>query len=373
MRKKLYAILILAGFGLAFLGGLFYSSFQTQKPLEPLKPAVLSLRANKILPKDVEISQKYIGYITPIHEANVKPFISGFIEKIYVKGGETVHAGDVLVILKQDEYISALKAAHAAVLKMKANFQNAETYYKRIQKAGKSISATELESAEAAYLSAAASLEQAKADYSSAEVNYDYTLIRAPIDGVVGDVSLTKGNYVSPSTPALLNIVQYSPIRVVFSISDKEYLYELKKEKPFAEETLKLELPNGQIFKNTGTFQYTDNSIDKKTTSIAVYADFKNIGKILTPNTYVNVLSQSKLKNAVCVQKNLVVMEDNGNFVYLIRNHKLIKERVDILATLGETFVLKNSFQKNDAIVTENVNESDLGSTVQILENKKEA
>ena len=69
-----------------------------------------------------------------------------------------------------------------------------------------------------------AQLAAAKADYELAKVNYDYTVIQAPISGIVGNVSLTKGDYVSPSGQPLLSIIQYNPIRVVFSITDKDYL-----------------------------------------------------------------------------------------------------------------------------------------------------
>ena len=271
-----------------------------------------------------------------------------------------------MVVLKQDEYIATLKAAYADILKAQAAYQNSSSYLKRLQKAKKAVSSTEIENAESQYLSAAASLEQAKANYALAEVNYDYTLIRAPIDGVVGNVDLTQGNYVSPNDGALVNIVQYDPIRVVFSISDKEYLSELQKEKPFMDENFSLELPNGKIFENKGVFQYTDNMIDKLTTSISVYTDFSNIGKVLTPNTYVTVLAENKIKNAVSVAKNLVALENNGNFVYLIRNEKLIKVPVEILASVDENFVLKNTFEQGDAIVVENVNPQDVNKSAQI-------
>ena len=377
MFQKFGIISKICCFILAFVLGVLslklWDMHQNKMPREPQKSEVITYQATPLKPKDITVTTPYIGYITPIHEALIKPYISGFIEKIYVKGGQTVKKGDVLVVLKQDEYIAALQAAYADILKADAALQNASTYFERLKKAGKSISAAELESAEASYLSAVATLEQAKANYNAAKVNYDYTIITAPINGVVGNVSLTKGNYISPAGPALFSIVQYNPIRVVFSISDKEYLSELQKEKPFSDETLFLELPNGKIFKNTGVVHYTDNSVDTPTSSLKVYADFKNIGKILTPNTYVTVLSQSIIKNAVEVKKNLVLLQNDGNFIYLIRGGLLIKEKVEILATLGESFILKNTFYKNDAVVLSPVEPQNVGQPAEIISNKKEA
>jgi len=362
---------------LAFVLGVIslklWDMHKNKAPREPQKSEIAAYQAISLQPQDVTLTTPYIGYITPIHEALIQPYISGFIEKIYVKGGDFVQKGDVLLVLKQDEYIAALNAAYADILKADAVLTNASNYYNRLKKAGKSVSAAELESAEASYLSALATLEQAKANYNAAKVNYDYTIITAPINGVVGNVSLTKGNYISPAGPALFSIMQYSPIRVVFSISDKEYLAELQKEKPFSDETLFLELPNGKIFKNTGVVRYTDNSIDTSTSSLKVYADFKNIGKILTPNTYVTVLSQSVIKNAVEVKKNLVLLQNDGNFIYLIRAGRLIKEKVEILATVDQNFILKNTFQKDDAVVLSPVEPQNIGQPAEIIMPKGKA
>jgi len=364
MSRKIYAVLLVSFVTLAFLFGLLCNHFYQKPDIENKsafsKAQELTFDALEVRPQNIKVSQKYIGYVIPIHEVFVEPFINGFIENIYVKGGEIVKKDDVLVILKQDEYKAALASAYADVLKAEADYKNKESYFKRIQKADKAVSAADLENAEAAYLASGAVFEQAKAGYELAKVNYDYTLIRAPITGVVGDVSLTKGNYVSPSTSALLNIVQYSPIRVVFSISDEEYLEELKKKKPFIDEKIKIELPNGEIFQNEGVFRYTDNTLDKATNSMAVYADFKNIGKVLTPNSYVTVWCEKTLKNAVAVSKGVVDIEDKANFVYIIRKGVLNKVPVEILGSKENEFILKNTFEKGDEIVLEHVEPSDL-------------
>ncbi|MBO7097704.1 MAG: efflux RND transporter periplasmic adaptor subunit [Alphaproteobacteria bacterium] len=377
MQNKFYPLTIIVAVVLTFVAGFLFfkffnisenKTFQNENKQQPLV-----LTAEPIYPTNTVLTQQYVGYVTPIHEVSVTPYIDGFIEKVYIKGGELVNKGDVLLILKQDEYIAMLENAKADIVKAQAVLQNAANYFERLKKAGNAISASDLEAAEAQYLSALASLEQAKANYTQAQVNYNYTVIHAPISGIVGDVSLTQGNYVSPTSGPLFTIVQYNPIRVVFSISDKQYLKELSKTKPFIDETLLLELPNGDIFKNKGVFRYTDNSINKQTGSMAVYADFQNIGKILTPNTYVTVLSKNILKNSVSVAKNLVILENNGNFIYLIRNGILRKEQVEILGTNGETFVLKNTFEKGDAVVTEKVNEQNIGMPAEILQNSEHA
>ena len=72
-------------------------------------------------------------------------------------------------------------------------------------------------------------LKQAEAEEQKAKTLYDYTVLQSPINGVVGNVALTKGNYVAPGNSPLLNIIQFDPIRVMFAIPDKIYLEEIKK------------------------------------------------------------------------------------------------------------------------------------------------
>lgn len=74
--------------------------------------------------------------MTPVHDVSVRPYISGFVDEIRVKGGSEVKAGDVMVIIDQAEYKARLDAAKAAVAQAEASFNNSSVYYQRMQKAG---------------------------------------------------------------------------------------------------------------------------------------------------------------------------------------------------------------------------------------------
>lgn len=356
LEKKYGWILWLALIIIAFIAG--YYSFKFRNPnsnqTEEKSSESISLAATEIKPQDTLFTQKYIGYVQPIHEANVQPFISGFIEKVLVKGGQYVKKGDILLVLQQDQYKAQLDAAYADIVKAQANLDNAQMYYNRLKKAGnKAVSPTDLDNAKAQFLSAQADAQQASANYAAAKVNFDYTILRSPIDGIVGEVFLTPGNYVSPASEPLFSIIQYSPLRVVFSITDKEYFNLLAKPQPFKQDTISLQLPNGNIFPNPGTFKYADNSVNKSTNSVAVYADFENIGKTLVPNAYVSVLVKQTFKNTVLISKDLLSMESDGNYVFIIRNGRLIKEKVNIVASENTDFIVENSFNKGDYLLTQ--------------------
>ncbi len=323
------------------------------------KQRELTLNVIPIEPQDVTITSTYVGYVTPIKSVDLVPNVSGYIEDVFVQGGQGVKTGDNLVLIDQREYKAVLDAAIAATTQAQANFNNAKVYYERIKKAGKkAISQTEFDNAKAQYLSALGNLEEAKANQAKAQVIYDYTVLQSSIDGVVGNVDLTKGNYVAPGSGALLSIIQYNPIRVVFSISDKEYLNEIAKQNGaplFAGDKITLKLSNGNLYKPLGEFKFTDNSIDKTTGSVAVYADFANPNHELMANAYVDVLLEKNVKDAVLVRQNYVVLAPDGNYVYTVKDNQLLKTPVTILDEQNGNYVLANRFAKGEYLVTDKV------------------
>ena len=312
-----------------------------------------------IIPQDTEITTTHIGYITPIKSVNVLPNVNGYIQDVLVEGGQKVKTGDVLAIIDQREYDAALKATKASTAKAQADLNNADVYYRRIKKAGsKAISATDLDNAKASYLSALASLEQAKAEQNKAQVVYDYTVLQSTIDGVVGNVDLTPGNYVSPSGGALFSIVQTDPIRVVFSISDKEYLdvlYRQGEKNLFADSQIKLQLANGNIYTPTGKFKFTDNMVDKSTGSISVYADFANPNGDLVSGSYVNVQINKEVNNGFWVKQNHVYLTPKETYIYIIRDSQLVKMPVKILSEKNGKYLISENFGANEYLVIDKI------------------
>lgn len=356
-EEKTYGWLLAVVLVLALLAG-YYALKETQKakPQTVTAAKEITLRVIPVKAEDVDIQKSYIGYVTPINEVSVLPYINGFLDKIMVSGGQDVSQGETLVVIKQDEYKANMDAARASVIQAEANFANAKSYYDRIKKAGaKAVSKTEIDSAKASYLSSQAAVAQAKANFALAKVNYDYTEIQAPVNGTVGEVSLTKGDYVSPGGQALFKIIQYNPIRVVFSITDKDYLDELAQGKLFAQDEIRLRLSNGNIYAKPGQYRYVDNEIDRQTNSIAVYADFENEDKTLVANAYVDVLLNKTYKNGVLVRQNYVSREADGNYVYVVNGSQLSKVKVDIVAPVKNDYLLKNNFKRGDYLVIDKI------------------
>ncbi len=340
---------------IAILGTLEYKHKYANKNNKEIAPEI-EINAANIKPENITVAQNFIGKIEAINSVDIYPQVSGYIAGIVAHGGESVNAGDILLVIEQAPFIAALDAAEADKFSAQAEMINAKSNYERMKKAGKdAVSPSELENATASYLNALGKYKKACADIEQAKINLDHTVLRAPFSGVVGHIGLSAGDYVSPQSPSLLSIVQYNPIRAVFSVTDKEYLERSQKGLIFGNDTIKLKLSDGKIYKNSGKIEYTSNELNSKTDSLAVYALFKNNERVLLPNAYVGVMVEKIYNNAVVIEKPLLIAKDNGNFIYVIDKGKLKLKKVNILTENDSSYILKNTFSKNEQIVTQAV------------------
>ena len=320
----------------------------------PQAPAV-SIDVVPLTPENVTLSKHYIGYVNPVHSVAVLPFISGFIESVDVCSGQYVHEGQLLAVLEQGTYQADLQTAAAAVMQADAAYKNAAAYYKRIKAAGKkAVARADRDKALAEYLSSKAALAQAQAQLAAAEVNYNYTVIRAPISGIIGTVGPTKGDYVSPAGSPLMTIMQVSPVKVVFSLTDKDYIKNVSTNglsDLLKGNKIRLQLPNGEFYPVEGVYRYAENALDKGTNSVAVYVDFDNPDNILIPNAYVTVYLERDYQNVVALPQNQVTMTPDGDFVTVADKRGLSQKKIDIVDTQGENYIVKNTFSPQTYLV----------------------
>lgn len=315
-------------------------------------------RAEKVV-----LTSSYIGMVQAVNHTEIVPYISGYVIKIDAKGGQVVKKGEVLAVLKQEEYLAELSAADAALFSAQADFVNSRIKYRRLQKAGtEAVSLTEIDDAKTAYLTAAGKLKEAKAAYEKALLNFKYTYLTAPFDGVLGNVSLSLGEYISPQSKNLMQLVQYNPIRVVFSITDKDYLQGFLHDK---KAKIILQQADGTIFSQNGEIKYSANEADEKTGSVAVYAEFANPEGKLLPNTYVNVLIEREYPEAVLIDKSSVIMRDNGYFALVVQKDELKEKPLKIIGETGGKWVAENNFT-DDEFLALGMTEESVGKKVKI-------
>ena len=168
----------------------------------------------------------YPGRIVPIAQVDVIPQVSGEIREVCFANGQVVKEGDVLYRIDPIKYEAAVKNAESKLQECKANVQYAELSYERHKKLleTRAVSLDAVDNALSQRDSSRAALAAAQAELIAARDDLNHCKIVAPIAGKVGSTAKTKGNYVAAGSLTLVTIVQMDPIRVRFSVSNRELL-----------------------------------------------------------------------------------------------------------------------------------------------------
>ena len=362
--------------GICILGSLGVGRYYfMSSPFEEKKILPLTVQVKKMVPQELTLQRRYIGYVMPINSVEVHPFLAGFIEDILVEDGADVLEGQTLFILKQDEYKAKLALEQANVLSAEAALVNAHQYYQRLLKTGeKAVALAQLDEGKASFLSALASLEAAKAAEQVAKVNYDYTTICAPISGRIGTIKVSLGDYVAPSSDALVRIIQEDPIRVMFSISDKDYVESYSAHHlPFEDWTISLQLADGRRYPETGTLSYTNNEINSKTNALTMYADFSNGQRLLVTQAYVDVLLEKTLHDVFVLSLDQLSWEEDIPFVFILNNQQIIEKRQLSLGPVqGENVVILKGLTTGEKVVMTSMGSENIGKKANIASSVEE-
>lgn len=364
-RLFLWGLIGVLTIGIVFLGVREMSRSVQRETRD--KSQTLLLPAVRLKPTDVTVSYPFIGRVIPVHFVDVVPHVGGYVHKVDVTGGSFVRAGEVLFRIQSDEFKARRDSAAADVLKAEADLRNAERYLKRVrQTKSKALSQTEIDQAEANYLAAEGTYKAAQANLSLAEIEYDYTRVTAPIDGIVGFVNISPGDYVSSESENLMRVIQYHPIRVAFSLSDKEYLaFAADRLRFFNQGAVRLRLANGQMYPHVGKVRFLNNEVSPQTSSVNAYADFPNPDNVLLSNAFVRVVFEQTFKKALLVKDAWVELTEKGTFLTVLRNGKTARVAV-VLAPAGVgQYRVVSGLRPNDAVVTVRVADGQIGQPAQ--------
>jgi len=312
--------------------------------------------------QDVNPPAEYVGHVEAIQSVDLRARVEGFLEKVNFREGSDVRAGDLLYVVEQAPYRARVDADKAQVAQAEAILTKARQYLEKartVRPGG--VSATDLDNAVAEELRARAQLEQAKANLQIAQINLGYTLITAPINGRIGRTAFTRGNLVNPGSGPLARIVQIEPIRVVFSISENDFvtikavLNDTTKGKKHLVLLTRIKLPGGQILKTVGRVDFVDNTVDAGTGTIAVRALFKNSGGTLLPGQYVTVLlSRSEPKSMTVVPQSAVLEDHDGRYVLLVDDrNRVAMRRIQTGPVVGINWAVKSGLAVNEKVIVE--------------------
>ncbi len=346
--------------------------------LTPQNPMMMGMGAGepyvlttKVTQQNIAPKKSYIGHVEAIKSVDLRPQITGYVEKVLFKEGSFVQEGDILFIIEQQRYLANLKLAEADLAKAEANLVAVEKDYKRQASLNKQKFASEarLDDARNNLAQAKAAVKQAQANLDLAKINVDYTTIKAPVSGYIGKALATEGNYVNSSSEILARIVQINPIRVAFSISDKE-LIKMRKhmdsENPEAYLKSELILPNGDVLDIQPKSRFTDNEIQTETATIAIYDEYENDKGYLMPGNYIQVVIGEEKPNMKNIIPQAAISQDaHGNYVVVVNAEGIAEQRrVELGDTLGEKQIVNTGLKAGEDIVIQGLQKVKNGQKV---------
>lgn len=343
---------------------------RAQAPAQPL-PAVSVVTVHL---EDVARDVEFIGRIEAIQQVDVRARVQGFLENVAFTEGQDVNADDLLFEIEPDQYEAALLQARAQQASAEASLHNAQLTLNRRQELydRKVGTRADLDEAIASRESAAASLDSAKAAVRTAELNLSYTRILSPIAGRIGRANITLGNVVGPDSGALARVVQLDPIRVVFSVSERDFITVVQQghgtplEKINAGFIPTLRLPNGTIYPEQGRIDFVDNEVDPATGTVPVRASFPNPSRVLLPGGTLSVrVRPAEARRMPLVPVQAVQENRQGKFVLVVGADNRVEQR-PIKATLqvGQNWAVEDGLRAGETVIVEGLQKVRAGAEV---------
>lgn len=351
LRYTKYAIVLLIG---GFFGFVIKGKLSSGGQMNFGGAGQTSVLAKTVHKQPVLLGKTFIARVEAINASDVTPQVSGYIDQVLFKDGSFVKEGDVLFVIDQARYKAAVTSAEAALEKAKASEKQIESDYHRELSLynDKMLSKADLEMAESNLANAKANVKAAQASLDLAKLDLEYTEVRSPISGYIGKAFLTKGNYTNAASSKLARVIQMDPVRVVFSITDKERLSgmdQITTQHP----DVQIELPNGERVEIPSANMFSDNEINAQTATMAVYAQANNKDGKLIPGNYVNVtVSMDKFRPMILIPQTAVAQDASGQYVMTVTSDGTVVQKYVTLGDMVENqYVVVSGLEDGERIV----------------------
>lgn len=371
MKKNIIIILLVVFVAIAvrFLSGTISKFIQARTNKSRPAPSV---QVESIGEQEIIRSFEAPGRVTSKYQVNVLARIAGYLQKSYFNEGDFVKQGQVLFQIEPTEFVNTSNVAKANIKNIKAQLEYAE---KQLARASELVEKDYIAKAKYDEILAQrdaykAQLASAQATYQDTQRNLGYTFVKSPVNGKVGIISVTLGNYVSPSTGALTTINSTEPMYVTFPIDANDFSV-LSSADKLNNKNRRVELyfNNGEKYEFDGIQDFQDNKIDQSTGTVTLRATFKNPNDQLLHGDFVTIKLFSNNKVSVPVVHQSAVLENQaGKYVYRIDENG-IPQLIYIKTSeqSGDFWIVTDGLNVGDRIVTDGLQKVVPGKPVTIV------
>lgn len=277
------------------------------------------------------LRRKCVGFVTPIERVDLVTRVAGDLITVGFRDGDCVQKGQLLYKIDDLRYNAALKSAQSGLAQAQARATYAQAAYARRNELAQrhAVSVDAMENARSENEMAQATLLDCEAKLILAQDDLTNTVIRAPISGKISATAYTRGNYLTPSSGILATIVQQDPIRVGFTVGNKDMLAMFGDEATLRKKgVVRVILANGQEYAHTGTIDYIDNRANRQTDALRIFACFKNPTRMLVPDSAVTIILETTSERLYpAVRPSAVLYDDQGAYVYRLDNANRVERR----------------------------------------------
>lgn len=314
--------------------------------------------------------KRYTGHVTSSSSVNLVARVSGELMRMGFQEGDVVREGQVLYELDATRYEAEVKNVEARIAEYEARLAYAELSYNRARELFEKKAGTKdsMDSNESEHKAARAALLAAEAQLITTKDDLKNTRVIAPITGKIGVTAYTEGNYLTPNSGVIATIIQLDPLRVSFSMSNRDFLAMFGTEDNLKRRAnIRLRLADDSIYERDGTVEFIDNHANQKTDAIQIYAKFDNPdGKLLPGATVTVLLSRRNGGKQPAVAPSAIMHDAKTAYVYVVDAENRVDRR-DVVLGAGDAQMqlIKSGLQPGELVVIDGMHKTMPGGIIE--------
>lgn len=377
MKKKIIIVVLAVLLAIATRFIMSVAGSYMKKNSAKNRPAP-NVVVDTISEQDVIQSFDAPGRVVSKYQVSVMARISGYLQKSYFKEGDYVKAGETLFLIEPVEYQNAASVAGANIQNIRAQLAYANKQLARAEELVKQdyIAKSRYDEILANRDALQAQLKAAQSNFNDTNRNLSYTRVKAPVDGRIGIIDVTVGNYVTPSSGSLTTINSTNPIYVTFPLSSEDYAsISSIDENANAKRRVELYFQNGDKYNQDGVQDFLDNKVDQSTGTVTMRATFQNKDNKLLHGEFVNVKLYANHPVKVPVVPIVAVQENQeGKNVYTIDETGMPKlTYIKVQGQSGDNWIVKDGLKAGDRVIVDGILKVTPGTPVKIVSKEEMA
>lgn len=335
----------------------------------PMPPPAVAVIKVAIAP--VTVYEDYAAQTEAVETIEIRARVGGILERQAFKDGARIKKGDLLFVIDQQPYMTALTQAKANLGQAEAAYLNSKQILARLRPLGAAgvVSKQDLDTAIARERADAAAVEAGKAQVLQAQMNLDYTTIRAPRDGLISRAMIKPGGLVNASTTLLTTMYSVDPIYVGFTVSEQK-LEELQRQYLNKTATsapgIRIKLVDGSDYRYAGTLDFVDAAVDPRNGTLPVRLILPNPDGVLRSGQFVRAIVPARHNpNTIMIPQKAVQELQGKRSIFVVGpDNKASYRDIVVNTRLGNNWIVEQGVKPGELVIVDGISKVKPGTPV---------